>query len=160
MRLDNFDEEAYNQAMFSGIETVTFTGTQVGMTRKQQKNVAKLLQKMSPSLVLHGDCIGADSQFHTIAREQQIDIHIRPCTIENKRAFTDGKILAPPEDPIARNHKMVDQSDAVIAAPKGEETLRSGTWATVRYAKKIGISVWVIFPDGTLVTPDGNSLKY
>ena len=43
-------------------------------------------------------------------------------------------------------------TDTLVAAPKeDEEVVRSGTWATVRYARKAGRVVLVVRPDGTIV---------
>ena len=43
----------------------------------------------------------------------------------------------------------MDNSDILIATPKEkEEQLRSGTWATIRYAKKTKKIVFLVYPDG------------
>lgn len=56
-----------------------------------------------------------------------------------------------PLPPLERNHRIVDACDVLIACPKdAQEQLRSGTWATVRYARKQGKRVIVITPDGTV----------
>jgi predicted Rossmann fold nucleotide-binding protein DprA/Smf involved in DNA uptake len=52
---------------------------------------------------------------------------------------------------LERNHAIVNESDFLIAAPDGPETLRSGTWATVRYARKVGKRVLVIMPNGEIL---------
>jgi predicted Rossmann fold nucleotide-binding protein DprA/Smf involved in DNA uptake len=36
---------------------------------------------------------------------------------------------------LVRNRAIVNSSGLLIAAPAGEEILRSGTWSTVRYAR-------------------------
>jgi hypothetical protein len=52
---------------------------------------------------------------------------------------------------LVRNHEIVDDSQVLIAAPKEfTEQLRSGTWATIRYARKIGRTVRIVFPDGSI----------
>jgi hypothetical protein len=38
----------------------------------------------------------------------------------------------------------------LAACPKGPEERRSGTWATVRYARKTGKPVVIFWPDGTV----------
>ena len=49
---------------------------------------------------------------------------------------------------LERNKKIVNCCDILIAAPKQiNEVLRSGTWSTIRYAKKIGIEVFIILPN-------------
>ena len=48
----------------------------------------------------------------------------------------------------------MNASDFLIGMPKSEfEELRSGTWATIRYAKKIGIKVMIIFPKKLEIIP-------
>jgi len=55
-----------------------------------------------------------------------------------------------PKEPLARNRDIVNMSDILIAAP-GEkaEVLRSGTWATIRYARKMSRKLLVIYPKGS-----------
>jgi hypothetical protein len=49
--------------------------------------------------------------------------------------------------PLERNHDIVDQTDFMIAAPFTEsEVLRSGTWSTIRYARKQGKEVYIFTP--------------
>jgi hypothetical protein len=149
MRLDNPYESLYKS-----IEILAFTGTQTGMTKAQKKVFRSLLLEMKPRVFIHGDCIGADSDAHDITEELGVEIWIRPCTLSNKRAYRKGKLLAEPEDPIVRNHKMVDESHALVACPgQVQPQLRSGTWATIRYSKKQDSLRWTIFPDGTTESP-------
>lgn len=78
--------------------------------------------------------------------------------VDAKRAFCYRRKGVGGELPIERepgpylwrNHQIVDATSALIAAPFGfEEELRSGTWATVRYARKLGRPVRFFWPDGT-----------
>jgi predicted Rossmann fold nucleotide-binding protein DprA/Smf involved in DNA uptake len=57
-----------------------------------------------------------------------------------------------PEKPyLARNRDIVLETIALIAAPAEPlEQIRSGTWSTVRFAKKQGKTVILILPDGTI----------
>jgi predicted Rossmann fold nucleotide-binding protein DprA/Smf involved in DNA uptake len=60
-------------------------------------------------------------------------------------------VVHTPKAPLDRNRDIVDAAAVLIAAPKEmTETLRSGTWATVRYARKQGKQVWIVWPDGTV----------
>jgi len=57
----------------------------------------------------------------------------------------------PEADYLARNHFIVAYSEELVAAPKSnKEELRSGTWATIRYARKRKRMVTIIYPDGSL----------
>lgn len=134
------------------IKTVSFTGTQEGMTKMQKACFRELIRAIKPERFIHGDCIGADEQAHRIVREELPDCFIgtRPCTIKNKRAFTDAEQLAEPEPPLDRNKKIVDDGEMLVGTPKGKEELRSGTWSTIRYARKKGRPIVIIDRDGNL----------
>jgi hypothetical protein len=57
-----------------------------------------------------------------------------------------------PKPYLVRNHDMVDQSEFLIGTPGEEqEVLRSGTWATIRYARKLKRPILIILPKGKLV---------
>ncbi len=123
---------------------IGFTGTQIGINLLQKEKLHKLLFRIHSSYnkieeVHHGDCIGADEQFHDTVRKINflIKIIIHPPINESKRAFCKGDIILPQKEYIVRNHDIVDVCDILIATPKEvEEVLRSGTWSTVRYAFK------------------------
>lgn len=121
-----------------------FTGTAhgTGATPAQVATLCRLLADLRPAELHHGaspnpDC--ADWQADQAATEAGIPT-----------------VLWPPDDPnsdamMRRNQQVVDAVDLLIACPHGfVEVLRSGTWATVRRARKKGIPVWVIWPDGGL----------
>lgn len=128
---------------------IGFTGTQVGMSDHQRAKVkTALLMWLELDYVTfhHGDCIGADAQAHDIAVEVGCSIVIHPPSNPNKRAWKPGFLL-PAKPYLERNHDIVDMSRSLIATPKGEqEELRSGTWATVRYARRKHCSVEMIYP--------------
>ncbi len=94
-----------------------------------------------------GLCIGSDVEAAAIARVLGFWITGWPCTITSKRAYfrcDDEHIPAPP---LERNHSIVNVTERLIATPKEmEEVLRSGTWATIRYAKKMRKPVEIIWP--------------
>jgi hypothetical protein len=56
------------------------------------------------------------------------------------------------EDPLTRNQKIVTDCDVLIACPKAmqEEQRGSGTWMTIRYARKVEKRYVVIYPSGEL----------
>ena len=100
---------------------------------------------------IHGDCIGADAEAHSIAMSLKLEVLKRPSYLDNQRAFTEGgQIIADPERPLVRNKRIVEQCDVLLACPCGPEKLRSGTWSTVRYARNVGRDGLVIMPDGTM----------
>jgi hypothetical protein len=121
------------------------------MTKEQHAAVIEILRLERPSLVRHGDAIGADSDFHKIAQNLGIPIVIHPSTLIEQRAFSKGAIKEfAPLPPLERNRIIVDSSDFIIAAPgETHEVLRSGTWATIRYAKRRGKKLYIIYPNGS-----------
>lgn len=130
---------------------IGFTGTQQGMSRFQAVQFRQLITSLGVTHLHHGDCVGADEQADGIARLLGVEIIIHPPDDPSKRAFCaqTGDIVWRPLPYLERNHDIVEESELLIAAPRGDqEQLRSGTWATVRYARKLLRSV-VILPRGT-----------
>lgn len=132
-----------------------FTGTQQGMTAEQRKVLEAWLGLYKVTEFHHGDCIGADAQAHMLALSKRLVVCIHPPKDDRKRAFVVDYQFAFPALPyLERNRKIVDETDCLIAAPRQlHEVLRSGTWSTVRYARKLGREVIVITPDGRIAGP-------
>jgi hypothetical protein len=130
---------------------IGFTGTQKGMTDFQLAKVKDLLEYFKNNgfnTVHHGDCMGADKQFHLLADALGFRIVIHPPDNDSKRAFCPGGVLLSAKPYLERNRDIVKASHLLIAAPKeNTEVLRSGTWATIRYAQKqSGMEIRIIFP--------------
>jgi hypothetical protein len=131
-----------------------FTGTRDGMTDTQRERVAQFLLDEKPTVVHHGDCLGADSQFHDsallLSTPPQIEIH--PCTLTKWRAYRKADMVHFVKSPKDRNRDIVRACDLLIAAPKTApaESPRSGTWQTVRLALSFKKPVTVIWPDGSV----------
>lgn len=131
---------------------IGFTGTQQGMTEDQKIAVASLLDVLCEDggHVHHGDCIGADAQFHELARSRGLRIELHPPIKADKRAFCAGAdIKWPKYDYLKRNQHIVNSVKALIATPSQEtEVKRSGTWFTVRRARQARIKIYLILPNG------------
>lgn len=138
---------------------VGFTGTRQGMTSAQKEKVESLLDNFEVSEVHHGDCIGADAQFHIIASERQLNIIGHPALgVEGARAFSSGfSNILNPKPPLDRNRDIIAVSNILIATPKeSREQRRSGTWATIRYAQAAGKTIYLISPNGDMqILPQG-----
>jgi nucleoside 2-deoxyribosyltransferase len=138
---------------------IGFTGTQEGMKVRQLRCVGQALLchclvEYLPLNFHHGDCIGADEQAHNLARALWFKVFIHPADDESRRAFCKAlpERVSTPKPFLMRNKDIVDQTDVLIAAPKAmEEEVRSGTWATVRYARKLNRPIYICYPDGRLV---------
>lgn len=132
-----------------------FTGTQIGMTQAQRLTLVLCFATLDGSSFAHGDCIGSDEQAHAMALTARLRVLIHPPIDTSKRAWCEGAAhVFEPDEYLARNRAIVDACDILIATPKRHvEELRSGTWSTVRYARRQrggnAKHVIVINPDGT-----------
>ena len=129
---------------------VGFTGTQdlhwVNKERKKKlADALRLLHQKGYHTFHHGDCVGADELASQMAEIIGFAIHIHPPVNNSKRAFCAGFVF-PPKKYLARNKDIVEGTELLIALPKdpSKEELRSGTWSTVRYARKIGKRVYIL----------------
>jgi hypothetical protein len=126
---------------------IGFTGTQLGMSQHQKEQFVLKLYELGITEFHHGDCIGADAEAHDIVREFFPEVKIvghLPLS-NGKRAFRQCDEYRDPLPYLARDHKIVDAVECLIGTPKSDnEILRSGTWATIRYARKIGKTNYVI----------------
>jgi len=129
---------------------IGFTGTREGMTDEQKSKVSEILKDFDIEEAHHGDCVGADSDFHEMLDENVI--HIHPPKNESKRAFCEGGIVYSGRPYLVRNRDIVNSSDILIATPKDmkEHFRSSGTWATIRFARHRKIPIYIVWPDGTL----------
>lgn len=130
-----------------------FTGTRDGMTDQQKDRLAIIVDKIDPDEFHHGDCIGSDAEAHRIVREVHANIWIigHPPIVETYRAFCDFDQSRKPLDYIKRDHKIVDESELLVATPDGfVEKFRSGTWITIGYART-RIPVFIIQPNGNIL---------
>src|SRR6266446_5381502 len=136
---------------------IGFTGTQKGMT-DYQKNELRISLTSCKVIALnraefhHGDCIGSDVEACQIALGHGFFIVVHPPTNESKRAFVEHDVMLPAKDYIARNHDIIDDTDILYACPDGPEKLRSGTWATIRYALKRKKKVVIFHPEESNVS--------
>ena len=136
---------------------VGFTGTREGMTDIQKyiytRNFLLIIAKKLPIDRIcfhHGLCIGSDDEAHDIAKENNCYIIGHPPL--NKR-FAVDKIVNEMREPLPylmRDHKIVDEATIMFGTPNSkQEILKSGTWATIRYARKLHRLLTIIYPDGT-----------
>ena len=143
------------------------TGTSKGMTEAQKVSVTFMLTKMLEmrfykGVMNNGDCVGADATFFLIWNDIVInckvnDIEYDMTTVghiplrSNARAYLPFTILRKPKPYLERNQAIVDCSSVLIATPyEADEILRSGTWSTIRRARKKGIKIAIVRPDGTV----------
>lgn len=122
---------------------VGFTGTRRGMTAKQVEAVRDILDDrymLHGFVAHHGDCIGADAQFHSICREPRggpVTIVGHPGPTSRYSAGCEFNERFAPEPYMKRNRAIVHSSLVMIAAPgEDDPRARGGTWATIAIARE------------------------
>lgn len=138
-----------------------FTGTREGMTRRQREAVFALLADRLNHMTMgetrfadwfhHGCCVGADEQAHELARRLELLTEGHPPVDQSRMALLICDRMNRPRSFMRRNYEIVQSVVEVIAAPRGmhEEPRHSGTWATVRLARRAGRLVSICYPDGS-----------
>lgn len=111
------------------------------------------LREKNPMLKLH--CIlpheGQADKWSDSARDRYHSILEQADTVDYvSRAYYDGCM-------IDRNHRLVDSAALLLAVSNGVR--RSGTGATVNYARKIGREIIVIDPATLHITREGPELN-
>lgn len=142
---------------------IGFTGT-----RKINSNQRAVLGKIADALLVsgfvdnslsHGNCRGADEAMHFAIMclvypwhvkihpgpESQWDAGQLPCATPHALTSCERRPY------LERNKAIIDASQLCLAVVDGPERKRSGTWSTVRYARKTGTPVVILWPD-TAVT--------
>ena len=135
---------------------IGFTGTRHGMTEAQLEALANELlavelyaaDKGATQFELHHDCKGADAQVHEMARKGGYRVVVHPGDIATMRAWCEGDEVLLPEQTLLRNAAIVDAAHVLFAAPEGPETQRSGTWSTIRRARRVGKPICIVWSDG------------
>lgn len=126
----------------------------MGLNETQFNVIKRFIIEDTDTEVLHeGDCIGVDQQvtlmFQDISPEIWVVCH--PAERIGTRSFGEYDEIRPARGYLIRDKDMVNEADYLWAVPHCEEIARSGTWATVRYARKKGIPITIIMPDGEVV---------
>jgi hypothetical protein len=133
---------------------IGFTGTRRGLTQKQSTTLWDILVDLQTdgyNEFHHGDCVGSDTSAALMATKLGMKTVSHPCEILKHRSFTPAVQYYPVLPPLQRNKAIVECSDVLVATPDAmTERLRSGTWHTIRYARKTLVRVIIIWPDGNV----------
>lgn len=141
--------------MPDNLRLVGVTGTREGLTPAQARRATQLLsgiREWSTTIpeLHHGDCVGADSELHDIAKQLGYRIVSHPPTVGRYRAHCDADETWPPKAYLVRNVDIVDYTRILLAFPKEQEESRfGGTWHTIRQARRVGKRLVIVWPDGT-----------
>lgn len=138
---------------------IGFSGSREGMTKRQKLMVHFCFKDFAPSTFHHGDCVGSDESAHRLYITHSNDtlVHIHHASgLDRYKAHCRADINHPAKPPLERNHDIVDASDIMLFTPKEDQpVLRSGTWATFRYALSLGKPMVLIQPSGHAIFYDG-----
>lgn len=136
---------------------IGFTGSQHGMTDWQRERLKEALARYRFIAEFHhGDCVGADDEADDVARELRIPfIVVHPPVDTRRQAFTFKKPptkgvsieVRTPKPFLLRNRDIIHDSDELLATPRERtERLRSGTWSTIRFARRLHRPIHIIYP--------------
>jgi hypothetical protein len=131
---------------------VGVTGSRLGPSVAQLKWLRSQLREATE--LHHGASVGVDAAAHRVAIEIGTEAIVVHPPVDLKAADQSTMVDMPgvtvlPRKPYLKcNHDIVDACNVLLALPMGKETQRIGTWATVRYAVKIGRPVRICGPYG------------
>jgi hypothetical protein len=145
----DFEEIARHDVLANALG---FTGTQKGWTTEQAYSAEYAIECLRKDFLWMNNegCIGSDAQAAHLWQSKGGFIYLHPPILETKRAFIQAEQTGLPLSYLERNEIIISMSSCLLATP-GEmtEQLRSGTWSTVRYARRSRISIVFVYPDGS-----------
>lgn len=117
--------------------------------------VEELITLYDPELAVHRACEGGDDEFDQLCVKLHVPRLVMPSTARTRipnsviRARGGQVSFNEPLPPLVRDKLIVKKGSALIACPwLNYEVLRSGTWSTVRYARKIrGMQISLLFAE-------------
>jgi hypothetical protein len=131
-----------------------FSATRGGTTGPQISELATQLLSLERHVTEahHGDCVGGDKEFHGMVSMWDIPIVGHPPKNPALRAYCVFDITRPVRDYVQRTRNIVTETHVLLAAPASREGAapRSGTWAAIRYARKLERQVIIVYPDGNV----------
>lgn len=138
---------------------VGFTGTRAGWIRRQGWAFKEFIESIHIEVFIHGGSIGSDTLAHNTFRSVYplVPVHVLPADRDKGSVVTmpvhpDRTIIYAESEPLYRNKMIVSVVDGLIAVPRlMSEEKRSGTWYTIRRARKKGVPVVIIWPNGKLL---------
>lgn len=140
---------------------VGVTGDEEGPTVDQSVRFVEIVSSWQNHLPIEfhdGDCIGVDSVAHRVVEniwEDFIKFVGHPPMDDSKQAKNKFDVSWPKKAYLARDVDLARAVNVLIAMPmETREITRSGTWATVRYARARDTIVVIIWPDGLVDVED------
>lgn len=132
---------------------IGFTGHRRELSGPQSRMLTGLVISIGLDTIIssvhHGDCVGADAAFDALCEGLGIKREAHPGPDGPDRAYCDADVIHEQRPYLQRNHDIVDVCDLLIACPRGAEIQRSGTWSTIRYARRLPRRIVIVWPDGS-----------
>lgn len=131
------------------------TASRYGLTHPQRAAVRMLLSAAVDLRGIgqhvlqlhHGKCVGGDEEMLIIAKDLGIWTVAHPSIFSKWTSLVESDDTREALPPLERNHNIVDECNEIFACPNTvHEVLRSGTWATIRYARRAGKSLTISPP--------------
>lgn len=142
---------------------IGFTGTRHGMSPRQLAAATDLVHWLVRGneiivgkdrwIAHHGDCVGADSQFHDIVRPLVGSFVVaHPGQVQAKwQAKREADVVRARRAPMNRNRIIVAESTIMVATPYEDvEQPRGGTWSTIRMARAVDRPLAIVMRDGSI----------
>lgn len=133
---------------------IGLTATRYALSRAQETALERLLIQLVRSGATelhHGDCVGGDAIANLLAQRHGLRTVIHPPERRALRAFCRGDEVREPLHYGARNQNIVRETDRLIGCPRTlTEELLSGTWSTIRFARRLRRPVAIVHNDGTV----------
>ena len=126
------------------------TGTRRGMTKAQMHTLRTLVHEQGHLVTeWHHGCSGkSDEAGSYIAASLMVPLIIGHPGTARPVGYWDE--LREAKDNLVRDGDIAREADHLLATPyEDDEILRSGTWSTVRRARKFRTPVTIIFRDGS-----------
>jgi hypothetical protein len=133
------------------------TGTRTNVMKVQVRGLWAEYKAAGEFRLIHGGAIGGDEIADSVARLYNLlSVDIYPCEPKRyeywqRKIKDDITTIHEVRLPLVRNRIIARDCDRLLALPREmQETLRSGTWATVRYARQNKKPITILFPDGSV----------
>lgn len=133
------------------VDRVGFTGSRHGTKQAQGQTVGSMLRLLyvPGAWFHHGCCAGSDVESAARARGIGYLLHGHPAVGPWRSHAIENDVEEEPEAPLVRNDEIVAVSGILIATPAGRtEVIHSGTWSTIRRARKAQLPHAIVWPDG------------
>ena len=129
-----------------------FTGSRDFNGWEQTQAFINNLKEKSPYEFHDGDCLNWDVTAHELVKKffPLCEFVGHPPDNDKHRAHQEYNMSYEPRPYLERNENIVDLVDEMLACPATMKDMKhSGTWYTIRYSRKVGRKLTIIYPDGT-----------